>query len=128
MMAVITAADAKLRNAAIIVHAMFVLSLLLGPTVFIGIVMAYSQRKKAARTIYESHFDYAISTFWMSGAGGMALIGLAVAAFVFMSSEDAFSCLLVLSAAFCAWLLERMVRPVIAISWNTHVFNVFGIF
>ena len=78
------------------VHGLYAASLILGITSIIGVVIAYMKRNEAAGTIYASHLDYAIRTFWIGLAMGLAgfilsflIIGVPVLMFtvVWFSSE-----------------------------------------
>jgi uncharacterized membrane protein len=60
------------RNYAVIVHACYAAALLVGVTSIVGVVIAYIKRPDVAGTIYESHLHYAIRTFWIGLAMGLA--------------------------------------------------------
>lgn len=57
----------SLRSSALIVYGLFAVGLFIAglPTIA-GLILAYLKRGSAAGTIYEGHFNYAISTFWIS--------------------------------------------------------------
>jgi uncharacterized membrane protein len=62
------------RNIAVIVHACYAAAMLVGVTSIVGVVVAYIKRADVAGTIYESHLEYAIRTFWIGLA--MGVVGL----------------------------------------------------
>ena len=68
------AAASPLRSMAFAVHGLYAASFLTGVSGIVGLVIAYVKRGEAAGTIYESHFTYAIRTFWIGLA--MAFIGV----------------------------------------------------
>jgi uncharacterized membrane protein len=55
---------AGLKNIAMVVYALQALSFLWGVTAIIGIVINYVKREDARGTIYESHFEWQIRSFW----------------------------------------------------------------
>lgn len=72
----------QIRTIVLFVWGLYGLGLVVAglPTI-VGIVLAYVKRDSAIGTIYESHFNYAISTFWISIL--IAVIG-AVATLIFI--------------------------------------------
>lgn len=59
----------KLESAATytkVIYALYLASLLLGITLFVGVVIAYVKRDDMTGTIYRSHIDSLIKIFWMS--------------------------------------------------------------
>lgn len=62
----------SLRTYSMIVYALYALSLVSGITALAGVIMAYLKRDEAAGTVYQSHMQYLIKTFWYS------LLGMAV--------------------------------------------------
>jgi uncharacterized membrane protein len=56
----------SLRTFALVVYVLYALGLVTGVLTIAGIILAYLKRGAAAGTVYESHFRYAISTFWLS--------------------------------------------------------------
>jgi uncharacterized membrane protein len=56
----------SLRTWTLVVYALYAVGLFTGIMTLAGIVLAYYKRGAATGTIYESHFRYAISTFWLS--------------------------------------------------------------
>jgi uncharacterized membrane protein len=71
----------------------------------VGVVIAYLKRSDAAGTIYESHLTYAIRTFWI----GLAL-GLAGAVLSFVAIGIP---ILIFAGV---WYIIRVVRAFLA--WN----------
>jgi uncharacterized membrane protein len=55
---------AGLKTLTMVVYALQALSFLWGVTGIIGIVISYVKRDDAKGTLYESHFDWQIRTFW----------------------------------------------------------------
>ena len=47
-----------------LVYGLYLLSLFTGIPAFLGVVIAYVKRGSSRGTIYESHYSYAIRTFW----------------------------------------------------------------
>ena len=48
-----------------LVYILYLVSVVVGITVFVGIVLAYINRGEAAGTWAESHYTYQIRTFWI---------------------------------------------------------------
>lgn len=89
-------------------------------SVFVAIFINYSRRDRAAGTIYESHFDWQIATFWYSllyfGIG----VALLVTGLVRMwgshgSVGTVIVAILLLFANWC-WHLYRVIRGLM--HWN----------
>ena len=55
---------AGLKNVALVVYILQALSFLWGVTAIVGIIINYVKRDDARGTVYESHFDWQIRTFW----------------------------------------------------------------
>jgi uncharacterized membrane protein len=55
---------AGLKNIAMVVYLLQALSFLWGITAIVGIIINYVKRDDARGTVYESHFDWQIRTFW----------------------------------------------------------------
>jgi len=55
---------AGLKNVTMVVYALQALSFLWGITAVIGLIVSYVKRDDARGTVYESHFDWQIRTFW----------------------------------------------------------------
>ena len=55
---------AGLKTITQVVYAMQALSFAFGVTALIGLVINYVKREDAAGTLYQSHFDWQIRTFW----------------------------------------------------------------
>ena len=55
---------AGLKNVTMVVYVLQALSFLWGITSIVGIVINYVKREDAVGTIYESHFDWQIRSFW----------------------------------------------------------------
>lgn len=55
---------ASLKTITQVVYALQALSFAFGVTALIGLVINYVKREDAAGTLYQSHFDWQIRTFW----------------------------------------------------------------
>jgi uncharacterized membrane protein len=55
---------AGLKNVALVVYILQALSFLWGVTAIVGVIINYVKRDDARGTVYESHFDWQIRTFW----------------------------------------------------------------
>ena len=55
---------ASLKTLTMVVYALQVLSVFVGITAIVGVIINYVKRDDAAGTLYESHFDWQIRTFW----------------------------------------------------------------
>lgn len=55
---------AGLKNVTMMVYLLQALSFLWGVTAIVGVVVNYVKRDDARGTVYESHFDWQIRTFW----------------------------------------------------------------
>jgi len=66
-----------LKNVVLMVYLLQALSFLWGVTAIVGVVVNYVKRDDARGTVYESHFDWQIRTFWWGllwGVVGVLLI------------------------------------------------------
>ena len=80
---------AGLKNITMVVYALQALSFLWGVTAIVGIVINYVKRDDAKGTVYESHFDWQIRTFWWGllwGVVGVSTIWLLVGFFVLFAA------------------------------------------
>lgn len=55
---------ASLRQITLVVYILQALSFFFGLTAIVGVVINYVKKDDAAGTLYESHFDWQIRTFW----------------------------------------------------------------
>jgi uncharacterized membrane protein len=55
---------ASLKQITLVVYILQALSFFFGLTAIIGVIVNYVKREDAAGTLYESHFDWQIRTFW----------------------------------------------------------------
>ena len=55
---------ASLKTLTMVVYALQVLSVFVGITAIVGVIINYVKREDVAGTLYESHFDWQIRTFW----------------------------------------------------------------
>ena len=71
---------AGLKNVTMMVYLLQALSFLWGVTAIVGVVVNYVKRDDARGTVFESHFDWQIRTFWW-GLLWFVVGGLLVIAF-----------------------------------------------
>jgi uncharacterized membrane protein len=55
---------ASLKTLTMVVYGLQGLSIFVGVTALIGVIINYVKREDAAGTVYASHFDWQIRTFW----------------------------------------------------------------
>ncbi len=55
---------ASLKTITTVVYALQALSFAFGVTALVGLIINYVKRDDVAGTVYESHFDWQIRTFW----------------------------------------------------------------
>ena len=55
---------ASLKTLTMVVYALQVMSVFVGITAIVGVIINYVKRDEAVGTVYESHFDWQIRTFW----------------------------------------------------------------
>lgn len=74
-----------LKTITMVVYVLQALSFLWGVTAIVGVIINYIKREDARGTVYESHFDWQIRTFWWGLLWGViglllaiVLVGLAV--------------------------------------------------
>lgn len=105
------------RDWAWIVTALYALSLVTAITHIPGVIVAYIKMPDVRGTLYESHFTYAIRSFWI----GMALLVAGVAL-----------CLvgvgIVILSLMGVWWLIRIIRPVIALMEDRPINDPYGFF
>jgi uncharacterized membrane protein len=92
-------AQASLRRLAGLVYGLQAASMLVGVTLFAGVIVNYLRREQAAGTWLESHFTWQIRTFWWSLAWcvlGIATAVVLVGIFILIGSG--------------AWFVYRIVR------------------
>jgi uncharacterized membrane protein len=80
---------ASLKTLTMVVYVLQVLSVFVGITAIVGVIINYVKREDAAGTLYESHFDWQIRTFWWGllwGVVGVATIWLLVGFFVLFAA------------------------------------------
>jgi uncharacterized membrane protein len=92
-------AQASLRKLAGLVYGLQAASMLVGVTLFAGVIVNYLRRKQAAGTWLESHFIWQIRTFWWSLA--WCVPGIASAILIVG---------LLILAASAVWFVYRIVR------------------
>jgi len=55
---------ASLKQITMVIYILQALSFFFGITAIVGVVINYVKKEDAAGTVYESHFDWQIRTFW----------------------------------------------------------------
>lgn len=66
---VVNTPNSDVKNYVFIAYVTYAVGLLILFTPVVGVIMAYVKRDEAQGTIYASHIDYLIKTFWVSLAG-----------------------------------------------------------
>lgn len=56
--------EASLRQLTLVTYALYAVSPFVGLTAIVAIIINYIKREETAGTIYASHFDWQIRTFW----------------------------------------------------------------
>lgn len=102
---------AGLKNIVLVVYALQALSFLWGVTAIIGIVIDYVKREDAVGTIYESHFNWQIRSFWW------ALLWLVVGMVLIFVGIG----FIVLFAAW-VWMIYRVVKGWLKLNEGKPVF------
>jgi uncharacterized membrane protein len=67
-----------LKTVTTLVYALQALSFLWGITAIVGVIINYVKREDARGTVYESHFDWQIRTFWWGLAWFVVGVVLAI--------------------------------------------------
>lgn len=67
-----------LKTVTTVVYALQALSFLWGITAIVGVIINYVKREDARGTVYESHFDWQIRTFWWALAWLVVGVVLAI--------------------------------------------------
>lgn len=107
----------SMKTTVLVVHGLNALGMLTVFTPLIGVILAYIKRSDAKGTIYESHLEYAIRTFWIG-------VGLIVAGIV-LTFVLVGAIILVLSTV---WYLIRIVRAFVAALDGRAIANPKGFF
>ena len=66
---VVNTSNSEVKNYVFIAYVTYAVGLLILFTPVVGVIMAYVKRDEAQGSIYASHIDYLIKTFWVSLAG-----------------------------------------------------------
>ena len=103
---------AGLKNIAMVVYALQALSFLWGLTAIVGVIVNYVKRDDARGTLYESHFDWQIRTFWWGLVWAVLGVVLVLAAGLGF---------LVLFVAWI-WAIYRVVKGWLKLAENKPVF------
>ncbi len=97
-------ADDTLKTLTLVVYALQALSLFVGVSAIVGIIINYIKRDEAAGTLWQSHFAWQIRTFWW------ALIGFAISWPLMLVLGLGF----VTGFAVWVWYVYRIVRGFLA--------------
>ena len=65
----VNTSNSEVKNYVFIAYVTYAVGLLILFTPVVGVIMAYVKRDEAQGSIYASHIDYLIKTFWVSLAG-----------------------------------------------------------
>ena len=95
------------KNLTTIIYALYAVSLVFGVTCLVAIIINYVKRDDARGTIYESHFDWQIKTFW---------IGLAIAIVGFITMFILIGFVILFAGAI--WSIYRIVKGFL--NWNDN--------
>ena len=68
--------DESLRTLTLVVYILQGVSLFVGVTAVVGIIINYVKRDEAAGTLWQSHFAWQIRSFWLALAGYVLSIPL----------------------------------------------------
>ena len=66
---VVNTSNSEVKNYVFIAYVIYAVGLLILFTPVVGVIMAYVKRDEAQGSIYASHIDYLIKTFWVSLVG-----------------------------------------------------------
>jgi uncharacterized membrane protein len=102
---------ASLKTLTLVVYALQVASVFVGITAIVGVIINYIKREDAAGTLYASHFDWQIRTFWWG-------LVWAVVGFVLLF---AFGLGLLVWFVAGIWALYRVVKGFIKLNDNQPV-------
>ncbi|RXZ43601.1 DUF4870 family protein [Crenobacter cavernae] len=61
--------DKKLYQLTLVVYILQIVSLFVGVTALVGVIVNYIKKPDVAGTVFESHFAWQIRTFWWALAG-----------------------------------------------------------
>lgn len=99
-MEIITQTDErKIGTLTLVVYILQAVSLFVGVTALVGVIINYLKRSEAAGTVYASHFSWQIRTFWWTVAGSVVGGVLMVIGVGFL-----------IWAAVYVWYIYRIVR------------------
>jgi uncharacterized membrane protein len=103
---------ASLKNLTMVVYGLQVLSVFVGVTAIVGIIINYVKRDDAVGTLYESHFDWQIRTFWWG-------LAWSIVGFVLLF---AFGLGLIVWFVAGIWAIYRVVKGFLKLNDNQPVF------
>jgi uncharacterized membrane protein len=103
---------AGIKNTTMLVYALQALSVLWGVTAIVAVIVNYVKRDDVRGTLYESHFDWQIRTFWWG------LVWMVLGTILILALGLGF---LVLFAAWI-WMIYRVVKGWIRLNEDKPVF------
>jgi uncharacterized membrane protein len=103
---------ASLKTLTMVVYGLQVLSIFVGVTAIIGVIVNYVKREDAAGTVYATHFDWQIRTFWWG-------LVWSVVGFILLF---AFGLGLVVWFVAGIWALYRVIKGFLKLNDNQPVF------
>ena len=102
---------AGLKNVTMVVYALQALSFFWGVPAIVGVIVNYIKREDVRGTIYESHFDWQIRSFWWGLVWALVGVALAVVLVGFV----------VLFVAW-VWMIYRVVKGWLKLTEGKPVF------
>ncbi|GAA5007902.1 membrane protein [Acinetobacter puyangensis] len=102
----------SLRQYTLVIYILYALSIVVGITSIVAIIMNYIKREEVQETWLQSHFDWQIKTFWYTLLGG--IIG-----FVLMLILIGYLVVFVVSV----WFIYRIVKGLVVFLDNKPIGN-----
>jgi len=103
---------AGLKTLTMVVYGLQLLSIFVGITAIIGVIINYVKREDAADTVYASHFDWQIRTFWWG-------LAWSIVGFILLF---AFGLGLIVWFVAGIWALYRVIKGFLKLNDNQPVF------
>lgn len=100
---IVTGREQRARTIGHIVYALYLIALFTGLSIVVGAIVAYVLRRDTDGTVYRSHLDYLIATFWVA-----LLVAIVAGLLVFTLILIPVSW--VMFGLLWLWLLYRVVR------------------
>jgi len=103
---------AGLKNVTLVVYVLQALSFVWGLPAIVGIIINYIKREDARGTVYESHFDWQIRTFWWGLVWAVVsfLLALVLVGFVVMFAA-------------WIWMIYRVIKGWLKLTEGKPVFS-----